>query len=153
MWLEEEDLRRGTIARADRGLVKVVERGLVGLAEVLEVEVDEVVAGFGGRAGEDVVRPVHFDNGGILDSCDVAAILLGLDQRPAGAPFEAAGQGRRRRKGGDEKKEEELHGVERAVCVPSNHSAGRGGSLYVLPLCLMSEEGRKRARGLRLNTR
>lgn len=52
MWLEEEDLRRGTIARADWGLVKVVESGRVGLAEVLEVEVDEAVAGRLGRAAK-----------------------------------------------------------------------------------------------------
>jgi len=90
---EEEHLGRGAVPRADGRLVKVVEGGGARGGEGGEGEVDEVVPGGLGGAGEDVVGAVDEDDGGVFDAGEVARVGLGEDERARGGPCEVGGEG------------------------------------------------------------
>lgn len=93
MRLEVEDLRSSLVARAkNRG--QVVEGGGVGLTKLGEAEVYEVIiAAVVGYSGEDMVRAIHLDDGGVLDG-NIAGSGLCTYQCSTRAPFEGAGQRR-----------------------------------------------------------
>ena len=92
LWRKEEDLRSSAVACADRSLVKVVECGRVGLSEIAEAKVDEVITCRDCCAGEDMIEAVVVDNRGVFDPSYVPAIVLRTDKHTARAPFETTGQ-------------------------------------------------------------
>ena len=86
---EVKDLRGSSVASAYGCRIEIVEGRRLGLREVCERDVDEVISGLFRCTCEDVIRPVVVDNGRILDACQHFRVAFGVDKGSTGTPFES----------------------------------------------------------------